>query len=107
MLYVEKLPDAEVAKRLSVSLRHLTFLKKAILEVLIKASHTKDKKKSLRGRLHGYSLTKKERQIWELRAVDGLSFAEIAGRLGIPKSSAHYIFDQVQNKCLSRELLDD
>lgn len=79
MVYVEMLPDKEIAKRLSLGVRNVAKLKQSVLKAL-KRVHEKQCIKELADR---HDLTEKQRRVIYLRYEEQLSLKEIAERLGV------------------------
>lgn len=98
LVYMDRISEEKVLERLGVSRARLWSLKKSV-EIAILRAHQKEKSRetlSKKRRLSGQSLTPYQKSIIELHENQRLSFAEIAKRYGVLKSTIANIYRRVQ-----------
>lgn len=99
LVYVEVLPDKEIAKRLSLGVRNVAKLKQSVLKAL-KRVHEKQCIKKLADR---HDLTEKQRLVIHLRYEEQLSLKEIAERLGVTLRAVDDLLGRTRKLILAKK----
>lgn len=102
LLYLDRLADKEVQKKLGISQSRLSHLKREIKDALIKSHGERRSRQPLLRRKGSRKLTLLQRRVLKLRG-QGKTFDQIASELGIAKKNAYLIFKRVQKKYLPRD----
>ena len=101
LVYVEELPDEEIAKRLKVTERRVRQLKAATLKAF-KRAYEKQRVKQM---ADTFELTEKQRLVIQLRYEEQLSLKEIAGRLGVTPDAVDDLLCRMRKKIFPGKIL--
>ncbi|HOW59121.1 MAG TPA: sigma factor-like helix-turn-helix DNA-binding protein [Candidatus Omnitrophota bacterium] len=98
LVYVDRISEEQVQQKLGINQNSLWYLKKRVEAAILKAHKAEMQILALsrKRKLASHSLTPYQKSIIELHEKQGLSFAEIAKRLGVSKSTLTNIYARVQ-----------
>ena len=97
-LYVQKLPELEILKRMGITQVRLSQLQLKIEAALRRAYQKQQGKSQIKRKRGVYALTPKQKEILRLHEREGLSFEEIARRFGLSRQTIHEIYRGGLNK---------
>lgn len=98
LLYVQKLTDPEIAKRMEVSRVSVRKLRWALKEALKRAARKERELKGFHCKVKQFHLTRTQKSVWRLYQKQGLPVAEIARRLGKTPQAVYWVIQNLVKK---------